>query len=419
MSYPDIMSPEYEKDPNPFLHEMLEEHPVYYHEGLGHWIISRHADVERALKSPVFTTKNYAWQLEPVHGKTILQVEGSDHRRMRAIINPALRGEDLRTKFVPVIDRCSQELIDMWSGDGQVDFVKAYTERFPVNVITEMLGLDQKDEPIFYNWYKSIIAFFSNISGDEEIAAQGIRTRDELAEYMYPIIEERRAEPGEDLLSTIVHADIGGEKMDDYEIKCFVSFVLVAAAETTDKSMANMFLQLIQHPEQMQAVQEDRSLIRAAFAETLRHTPPVLMVMREPDEDVEFQGVKIPAGSTVTAMCAAANRDPRVFKDPDDFNIFRTDLNVDKAFGGGANHMTFALGRHFCVGSILAMYEVERGTNQLLDAMEDIEFTSGQPPQEIGNFVRSPVTMPINFTPTGKTSSSNALSGIGALPTEE
>ena len=134
----------------------------------------------------------------------------------------------------------------------------------------------------------------------------------------------------------------------------------------------------------MQAVREDRSLIRAAFAETLRHTPPVLMVMREPDEDVEFQGVKIPAGSTVTAMCAAANRDPRVFKDPDDFNIFRTDLNVEKAFGGGANHMTFALGRHFCVGSILAMYEVERGTNQLLDAMEDIEFTSGEPPQEIG-----------------------------------
>ena len=81
--------------------------------------------------------------------------------------------------------------------------------------------------------------------------------------------------------------------------------------------------------------------------------------------------------------------------------------------------MTFALGRHFCVGSILAMYEVERGTNQLLDAMEDIEFTSGQPPQEIGNFVRSPVTMPINFTPTGKTSTSNTLSGVGALPTEE
>ena len=156
MSGPDIMSTEYEKNPNPFLHEMLEEHPIYFHEGLGHWIISRHADVELALKSPVFTTKNYAWQLEPVHGKTILQVEGSDHRRMRAIINPALRGEDLRTKFVPVIDRCSQELIDTWSGDGQVDFVKAYTERFPVNVITEMLGLDQKDEPIFYNWYKSI-----------------------------------------------------------------------------------------------------------------------------------------------------------------------------------------------------------------------------------------------------------------------
>ena len=112
MSGPDIMSPEYEKNPNPFLHEMLEEHPIYFHEGLGHWIISRHADVELALKSPVFTTKNYAWQLEPVHGKTILQVEGSDHRRMRAIVNPAcVEKTSERNLYRSLIDAAKSLLI--------------------------------------------------------------------------------------------------------------------------------------------------------------------------------------------------------------------------------------------------------------------------------------------------------------------
>jgi cytochrome P450 len=121
--------------------------------------------------------------------------------------------------------------------------------------------------------------------------------------------------------------------------------------------------------------------------------------MREPSEDVEFHGQTIPAGSTMVCLLAAANRDPRRFDNPDAFDIFRKDLDVAKAFAGGANHMTFALGRHFCVGSILAQYEVHQGTNQLLDAMGDIKFADGRPPEEAGIFVRAPKTMPLTYTP--------------------
>jgi len=399
MTTPDIFSPEYAADPHPTLADFRENHPVTFHEGLDAWVISRYEDIDKVLKDPVFTTRNYAWQLEPVHGKTILQLEGGEHRKMRGIVNPALRGEDLQSRFVPVIDRNAKDLIDTWRSDGKVDLVDQFTTRFPINVILDMLGLDKKDHDLFHGWYNAIIAYFTNLTGDKDVIARGLRTKQELQAYVLPEVANRRENPRDDLITTIIQSEIEGEYMTDMEVKSFVSFLLVAAGETTDKAVSNMFLQLIQHPEQMQAVRDDRSLIDAAFAESLRHTPVVLMVMREPSEDVEFHGQTIPAGSTMVCLLAAANRDPRRFDNPDAFDIFRKDLDVAKAFAGGANHMTFALGRHFCVGSILAQYEVRQGTNQLLDAMGDIKFADGQPPEEAGIFVRAPKTMPLTYTP--------------------
>ncbi|MYI56543.1 MAG: cytochrome P450, partial [Acidimicrobiia bacterium] len=185
----------------------------------------------------------------------------------------------------------------------------------------------------------------------------------------------------------------------DIEIKSFVSLLLTAGGETTDRSLTNMFWRLIENPRQMAAVREDRSLIRNAFAETLRHSPPVLMIMRQPSEDVEVTGGVIPAGSTVTCLLAGANRDPRAFVDPDRFDIFRDDLDVERAFTSGANHLTFALGRHFCVGALLALTEVVTGAGQVLDACEDLAFANGPPTPE-GVFTRSPLHMDLTFTPT-------------------
>ena len=120
-----------------------------------------------------------------------------------------------------------------------------------------------------------------------------------------PLIQERKKNPGDDLISKIVHAEIDGERMSDIDIKSYISFLLVAGSESTDLQMSNMWLRLLENPDQLQAVREDRSLVRTAFAEALRHTPAVLMIMREASQDVEFHGTKIPAGSTVTLMLAA------------------------------------------------------------------------------------------------------------------
>ena len=395
----DIMTPEYEVDPNPILDDIRENHPIYFHEGLDSWVLSRHDDILAALRNPAFTTENYAWQLEPVHGKNILQMEGSDHRSMRAIVTPTLRGDQLRENFASVTEHNAKELIDVWRHDGEVELVSQFTLRLPLSVIIDVLGLDAEDKPKFHVWYNAIHDYFTNTAGDPEVEAAGLRTHDELKAFMMPLIQERKKNPGDDLISKIVHAEIDGERMSDIDIKSYISFLLVAGSESTDLQMSNMWMRLLENPEQLQAVREDRSLIRTAFAEALRHTPAVLMIMREASQDVEFHGVTIPAGATVTLMLAAANRDPRKFSAPETFNIFRDGLETDKEYTAAANHMTFALGRHFCIGTYLAVMEAEIATNLLLDAMDDIAFADGTSPQQVGSFVRAPRHMPLTFTP--------------------
>ncbi|MFJ2513002.1 cytochrome P450 [Streptomyces griseoviridis] len=399
---PDILSSEFAENPYPAYAVMREKEPLIWHEPTQSWIISRYEDVERVFKDKKseFTTENYNWQIEPVHGKTILQMSGREHAVRRALVAPAFRGSDLQEKFLPVIERNSRELIDSFRQSGSADIVSDYATRFPVNVIADMLGLDKADHARFHGWYTAVIAFLGNLSGDAEVTAAGERTRIEFAEYMIPIIRNRRDNLGDDLLSTLCAAEVDGVRMSDEDIKAFCSLLLAAGGETTDKAIASIIANLLLHPHQLAAVQADRSLIPAAFAETLRYTPPVHMIMRQTATDVEVSGGTIPAGATVTCLIGAANRDGSRYREPDSFDIFRDDLTTTSAFSAAADHLAFALGRHFCVGALLAKAEVEIGVNQLLDAMPDLRLADGFDPVELGVFTRGPQALPVRFTPT-------------------
>ncbi|MFI0761231.1 cytochrome P450 [Streptomyces anulatus] len=380
---------------------MRQDAPLLWHEATGSYIVSRYEDVERVFKDKEgeFTTENYDWQIEPVHGRTILQLSGREHAVRRALVAPAFRGSDLREKFLPVIERNSRELIDTFRDAGSVDLVADYATRFPVNVIADMLGLDKSDYERFHGWYTAVIAFLGNLSGDPEVTRAGERTRVEFAEYMLPIIRERREAPGDDLLSTLCTAEVDGVRMGDEDIKAFCSLLLAAGGETTDKAIAGIFTNLLRHPEQLEAVRADRTLIPRAFAETLRYTPPVHMIMRKSATEVALGGGTVPAGSTVTCLIGAANRDEDRYRNPDAFDIFREDLTATNAFSAAADHLAFALGRHFCVGALLAKAEVEIGVGQLLDAMPDLRLADGFDPVERGVFTRGPQSLPVRFTP--------------------
>ncbi|MFJ5844847.1 cytochrome P450 [Streptomyces sp. NPDC092903] len=398
---PDILSPAFAADPYGAYRIMRDSAPLIRHEATNSYIVSRYEDVERVFKDKAgeFTTDNYDWQIEPVHGRTILQLSGREHAVRRALVAPAFRGTDLQEKFLPVIERNARELIDTFRRTGEADLVGAFATRLPVLVIADMLGLDQADHDRFHGWYTTVIAFLGNLAGDPEVAAAGERTRQEFAAYMIPVIQQRRAAPGDDLLSTLCAAEVDGVRMSDEDIKAFCSLLLAAGGETTDKAIASVFANLLTHPDQLAAVRQDRGLVDRAFAETLRYTPPVHMIMRQAATDVELGGGLVPAGSTVTCLIGAANRDASRYRDPDRFDIFRTDLTGTTAFSAAADHLAFALGRHFCVGALLARAEVETGVNQLLDAMPDVRLADGFTPSEQGVFTRGPRSLPVRFTP--------------------
>lgn len=227
---PDILSPAFAENPYPAYTVMREQAPLIWHEPTQSYIVSRYEDVQRIFKDRAgqFTTDNYSWQIEPVHGKTILQLSGREHAVRRALVAPAFRGSDLQQKFLPVIERNARELIDKFRDTGSADIVSDFATRLPVNVIADMLGLDKTDHDRFHRWYTTVIAFLGNLSGDAEVTAAGERTRVEFAEYMIPIIQHRREHLGDDLLSTLCAAEVDGVRMSDEDIKAFCSLLLAA-----------------------------------------------------------------------------------------------------------------------------------------------------------------------------------------------
>ncbi|WP_030730072.1 cytochrome P450 [Streptomyces sp. NRRL S-237] len=399
---PDILSQEFAENPYPTYRALRDSPEPVWHEATQSYLVSRYEDVARVFKDKesLFTTDNYAWQAEPVHGKTLLQMSGREHATRRALVAPAFRGNELREKVVPLVERNARELIDGFRETGAVDLVSGFASHFPITVIADMFGLDRSGQKQLGRWYRAFVAFTANLSGDAECAAAGTRAQAEFAAYMLPVISERRNHLGDDLLSALCTAEVDGVSMSDEDIKAFCSLLLTAGAETTDKAVAGLFANLLANPRQLEAVRQDRGLIDRAFAETLRYSPPVHMIMRQAATDVPMGQGTIPAGATVTCLIGAANRDPGRYADPDRFDILRDDLTATTAFSAAADHLAFALGRHFCVGALLARAEVEIATNQLLDAMPDMRPADGYDPAEQGVFTRGPKSVRVEFTPT-------------------
>lgn len=398
---PDVLSIEFQDDPAEMYRQMRDEFPLIHHEPSGYYFISRYDDAKLALRDEkLYSTVHQKWQLEPVIGRSLGGMTGKEHATQRALIAPAFRQPVLGERFRPVIKANGEQLLKPLPESGTVDIADAFTKWFPINVIADMLGLPKGDHEKFRDWYSSFMAFLSNISQDPEVIAWGERTKNEFPEYILPIIRERRVNPSDDLVSVLATAEIDGEQMTDDQIRSFIGLLLIAGGETTDKGIASIIKNLMEHPDQLQAVRDDRSLIDAAFIETLRYTPPVSIVLRTSEVDVEIEGEGggiIPAHSTVAVVVGAANRDDRKFADPETFNIFREDNSIERGFGGAADHLAFGSGRHYCAGSLLAQEEIRAAINMILDLMPNMQFVEGSLPKNEGLFTRAPNSLVVQY----------------------
>ena len=400
-------TPEYWRDPYPHLKVLRDHFPVYHDELHGLWYITRYDDVCNAFRDNVhYSSRNLERSMALVFGTTMMQFDGEEHTKRRNIVAPEFSGRRMEP-LIPIIEKNTQDLVDRitaqaaerlaqgFAEKGEVELIDAFSSRLPVMVIIDMLGLPQEDHDRFHEWYPAMMA---GLTGTPDQRAYGIECNAQFHAYIDRLVDERSVKPGEDLISKLCTAEVDGARMSKEDIKAFSSLLLVAGGETTDKAIGNMWVHMMENPEQFAEVKRDPELFDRVFTETMRITPPAGSQQRDVIEPVELHGRTIPVGAEAHFSIFAANHDERVFDHPDDFDIFRDDLYFGRELrsgyfeGGRAGHLGFGLGKHFCVGYQLARSEAVIGSQALLRAM-------GNPRVKAGGAAHIQVAGPMNEQP--------------------
>ena len=281
-----------------------------------------------------------------------------EHAVYRKLHEFAFARSSMRRWEAELVRPLVERTVDRFREAKRADLVEEVFMPIPVRVIAALIGLPESDIPEFHRLAIDLLGFHSDMDSAMKASAQ-------LKEYFIEILADRRREPKDDMVTVLADSDIDGVKMSDEQIYGFMRNLLPAGAETTSRSTASLALGLLTHPEQLAAVQADRSLLPQAIEEGIRWETPLLNFMRETTRDVEFHGVDIPEGSTIALNLGSANHDENRWDDPEIFDIFR-DRKPHIGFGHGA---------HVCLGMHLARLE---STSVLQHALRPAARTSAR-----------------------------------------
>ena len=319
--------------------------------------------------------------LGDIVGNTILQMGGEEHRRHRALVSHAFRQKALAHWEDELVRAVVDALIDQVVDAGRAELVRDLTFNFPVQVIARILGLPRRDYPRFQRWSLEMLSTIVN-------PERGHAAARALDEYFGAILDDRRRQPRDDLISDLATAEIEGEQLSDDEIFGFLRILLPAGVETTYRSSGNLLYALLNHPEQLEAIAGDRSLIPQAIEEGLRWEPPILFLLRSCIRETEVCGTTIVEGAVINVCIGAANRDETRYPEPDRFDIFRDPQQ----------HIAFGFGPHMCLGMHLARMETRVAVDALLDRLPRLRLDpEADPPFVQGTAFRSPPALHVRF----------------------
>jgi cytochrome P450 len=349
------------------------------------FMVYRHDEIAQMLRdNATFSSSIVTLFFGDSLGKHVmLGMDEPEHRRHRALVSAAFTQKALARREAELVVRVADDLIDRFAGRGRADLVRELTFPYPTRIIAGLLGLPEDDFPQFQRWSISLLAILVN-------RERAVAASQALREYFAPILAARRKDPRDDLISRLAQAEIDGEHLSDEEIYCFLRLLLPAGVETTYRSLGNLLFALLTHPDQLDAVRADRSLIPQAIEEAVRWEPPLLTITRVATRDSVLGGVPIPAGSTVMPLLGAANRDEERYPDPDRFDIFRAP-KPNASWGNGV---------HMCLGMHLARLEMRVALERLLDRLPGLRLDpEGKDPHIRGQVFRSPTSLPVVFGP--------------------
>ncbi len=386
---------------------LRKNEPVFWSEKTGCFIITRFEDVVHVSKHNEIFCSGEGVLPGPLAPKIgMIDEDEPRHTEIRSLINRGFTPRMVKVweqKFKEITD----EALDAIADKDRCDFVEDIAVPLPLILIAEMIGIRREDRERFHRWSDAMIGAQGNSDKPEVIAAAG-QAALEYYGYVTEIIEDRRRNPKDDLISILVRAKDDGvliqqedrrteelipgteeqrEMSNDELIKMCV-LLMVAGNETTRNGLTGMMQLLIENPEARQALVDDPSLIPDAVEEALRLTSPVLSFLRTATEDTELRGVSIKQGEKVLMIYGSANRDAEAFENPDVFDIHRK-----------PHHLAFGIGNHFCMGANLARMELRVAFEEILRRFPDMEYAASGPEFSPSALVRSVAHMYVKYTP--------------------
>ncbi|MCK2216163.1 cytochrome P450 [Actinomadura sp. ATCC 31491] len=356
---------------------------VDFDEAIGVWRVFGYPEALRAF-TEIDTFSSNTERLAPMEVQytegNLVEMDPPQHGKLRKLVTHAFTPR-MVANLEPRVREITNELLDATGGAGRIELINDLAYPLPVIVICELLGIPADDRHLFKRWVDEMMAQTHEYSFSEPTELQessmqhAMEQMGRLVDYICEHAEDRRRTPREDLLSSLVHAEVDGRRMSNNEVAIFANSLLVNGHLTTTMLLGNSVLCLDAHPEQFAEVRADRSKIPGAIEEALRFVTPAPVLGRATLRETELGGRVIPADQIIQVWVGAANRDPRQFERPDVYDLHR-DPNP---------HLTFGRGIHFCVGAGLARLESRVVMDLLLDRYRSVRSDPDEPPAFLTN----------------------------------
>ncbi|KUN76084.1 cytochrome [Streptomyces bungoensis] len=351
-----------------WLRRMRDEQPVW-RDPAGRYHVFRHEDVQRITADPATFSSDTVSRLSNGErqppGGTLLLLDPPRHGKLRRLVSKVFTARMIE-ELAPRITQVATELLDGLDGRDRFDLVEAFANPLPVIVISSMLGVPPADRPLFQVWADSLLTVDWETPQGAEVLG---RTVQELDAYLRGHVAERRARAHDDLMSLLVRAEVDGERLNDDDVVSFAALLLLAGHVTTAVLLGNMLLTLDQEDGHRAELRSARAGIAPFTEEVLRLRPPFLKVERVPTVPVEIAGEKVPENTMVYLWLLSANRDERVFPEPDRFLPGRSN----------ARQLAFGHGIHYCLGAPLARMEGQIALDLMLERYADIRVDHESP----------------------------------------
>jgi len=401
-----MAAPSWDEQMRPRLQYMQDHAPVHWSDKDQVWVVTRYEDVEYVSKHQELFTSALGVRPNNPAKLGLIDEEEPKHGNLRKLINKGFTPRMVK-KLEEVFLAITTECIDAVIGKGECDFVEDLAVPLPLLLIAEMIGIRREDRKRFHQWSDAMIAGDGNLDNPEIMAKAG-QAFMEYSTYTKDVIEDRRKNPTDDLVSILVGAkddgllgNFGREELIEGmefsqeqttlandELVMLLVLLMVAGNETTRNALSGGMQLLIENPEAKQRLVDDPSLIPAACEEMVRMVSPVQSFGRTATQDTEIAGQPIKKGDKVMIIYPAANMDPRHFENPETFDVDRN-----------PQHLGFGIGTHFCLGANLARMELRVAFEQILKRMPDVEYATDGPVLFPSALVRNCTEMKVKFTP--------------------